>query len=111
VYECIKRFNYLAQCGTYHVDTDEKKAKLFQKGLSLPLQDRSVRLRDLSFNALMNAVIKQEGTYQAVLEEEEKMRKMALSGPLEDTNGGAPPNYRLVYPPLAGKSRVPTPPP
>jgi hypothetical protein len=29
VYEYIKKFNYLAQYGTHHVDTDEKKAELF----------------------------------------------------------------------------------
>jgi hypothetical protein len=37
VYEYIKKFNYLAQYGTHHVDTDEKKAELFRKGLSLLL--------------------------------------------------------------------------
>jgi hypothetical protein len=37
VYEYIKKFNYLAQYSTHHVDTDEKKAELFRKGLSLPL--------------------------------------------------------------------------
>jgi hypothetical protein len=39
VYENIEKFNYLAQYGTHHVDTDDKKAELFRKGLSLPLQD------------------------------------------------------------------------
>jgi hypothetical protein len=29
VYEYIKKFNYLAQYSTHHVDTDEKKAELF----------------------------------------------------------------------------------
>jgi hypothetical protein len=37
VYEYIRMFNYLAQYGTYHVDTVEKNAKLFRKGLILPL--------------------------------------------------------------------------
>jgi hypothetical protein len=37
VYEYIRKFNYLAQFGTHHVDTDDKKAKLSRKGLSLPL--------------------------------------------------------------------------
>jgi hypothetical protein len=37
VYEYIKKFNYLAQYGTHHVNTDEKKAELFRKGLSLLL--------------------------------------------------------------------------
>jgi hypothetical protein len=35
---------------------------LFMKGLSLPLQDRLVRLRNMSFNALVSVVIEQEGT-------------------------------------------------
>jgi hypothetical protein len=42
VYECIEKFNYLGQYNTHHVDTDEKKAELFRRGLSLPLQDRFV---------------------------------------------------------------------
>jgi hypothetical protein len=51
VYEYIKRFNNLQQYGAYHIDTDEKKAELFRKGLSLPLQNRLVLFRDLSFDA------------------------------------------------------------
>jgi hypothetical protein len=31
VYECIEKFNYLAQYGTHHVDTDDKKAQLVRK--------------------------------------------------------------------------------
>jgi hypothetical protein len=90
VYEYIKKFNYLAQYGTHHVDTDDKKAELFRRGLSLPLQDRLVQLHGVSFNALVSAAIEQEGTYIALL---------------------APPKYRLVYTPSIGKSRVPPPPP
>jgi hypothetical protein len=33
VYEYVKKFNYLAQYGTHHVDIDEKKAELFGRGL------------------------------------------------------------------------------
>jgi hypothetical protein len=87
VYEYIKKFNYLSQYGTHHVDTDDKKAELFRRGLSLPLQDHLVRLRGMSFNALMSATIEQEGTYIALLAEEEKMRKRASSRPLEDSTG------------------------
>jgi hypothetical protein len=47
VYEYIIKFNYLAQCDTHHVDTDEKNAKLFRRGLSLSLQDRLVRFHDV----------------------------------------------------------------
>jgi hypothetical protein len=52
----------------------------------------------------VSPVIEQEGLNQAVLAEEEKMRKRALSGPSEDSTDGAPPKYRLVYTPSAGKS-------
>jgi hypothetical protein len=41
VYEYIKKFNYLAQYGTHHVDMDDKQTELFKKELSLPLQDRT----------------------------------------------------------------------
>jgi hypothetical protein len=111
VYEYIKKFNYLAQYGTHHVDTNEKKAGLFRKGLSLPLQDRLVRLHGVSFNALVSVTIEQEGIYIALLAEEEKMRKRASSRPLEDSTRGAPPKYRLVYTPSVGKSQVLPPPP
>jgi hypothetical protein len=104
VYEYIRKFNYLAQYSTHHVDTDEKKVELFKKGLSLLIQDCLVRFRDLSFNTLMSATIEQEGTYRALLAEEEKMRKRVLSGPSEDSTGHAPPRYCLLYTPLAIKS-------
>jgi hypothetical protein len=87
VYEYIETINYLAQYGTHHVDTDEKKAELFRRGLSLPLQDRLVRLHGMSINALVSAAIEQEGTYVALLVEEEKMRKRASLRPLEDSTG------------------------
>jgi hypothetical protein len=90
VNEYIKKFNYLQQYGGYHVDTDERKANLFRNELSLQLQDCLVLLHDLSFDALVSAVIEQEDLYQAVWAQEEKMRKRALSGPLEDSTEGAP---------------------
>jgi hypothetical protein len=67
VYEYIRKFNYLEQYGTHHVDTDEKKAYLFRRGLSLPLYDHLVQFCDTSFNALVSATIAQDGTYRAVL--------------------------------------------
>jgi hypothetical protein len=104
VNEYIRKFNYQRQYGGYHVDTDENKAELFRNGLSFQLQDRLVLPCDLSFNALVSAVIEQEGLYQAILAEEEKRRKRALSGPPEDSTEGALPKYCLVYTPSAGKS-------
>jgi hypothetical protein len=91
LYEYIRKFNYLAQYGTHHVDTDEKKAELFRRGLSLPLQDRLVQFCDMSFNALVSATIAQDGTYRALLVEEEGKRKRDLSEPLDDSTEGAPP--------------------
>jgi hypothetical protein len=37
VYEYIRKFNYLAQYGTHHVDNNEKMVELFKRGLSLLL--------------------------------------------------------------------------
>jgi hypothetical protein len=111
VYEYIRKFHYLAQYGTHHVDTNEKKAELFRRELSLPLQDCLVRFHDLSFNALVSVAIAQDGTYRVLLAEEEEKRKKVMSGPSEDSTEGAPPKYRLVYTPSAGKSKVPSPPP
>jgi hypothetical protein len=109
VYGYIKKLNYLAQYGTHHVDTDDKMVELFRKGLSLPLQYRLVRLCDVSFKTLVSATIEQEGTYRALLAEEEEKRreekrKRVVSGPSEDSTGGAMPKYHLVYTPSAGKS-------
>jgi hypothetical protein len=109
VYEYIKKFNYLAQYGTHHVDTDGKKAALFRRGLSLPIQDCLVRFQDMSFNTLVSAAIAQDGTYRSILAEEEERRKRDLSERSEDSTVDAPLKYRLVYTPSIGKSRV-TPP-
>jgi hypothetical protein len=101
----------MAQYGTHHVDIDEKKAELFRRGLCLLLQDRLVKFCDTSFNTLVSVVIAQDGTYQALLEEEEEKRNRDLSEPSDDSTEGAPLKYRLVYTSSAGKSRVPPPPP
>jgi hypothetical protein len=63
VYAYIRKFNYLEQYGTHHVDTDENKAELLRRGLSLPLQDRLDWFQDMPFNALVSVVIAQDGTY------------------------------------------------
>jgi hypothetical protein len=62
VYECIKKFNYLAQYGARHVDTDEKKIEFFWKGLTTQLHDHLVLFHDLTYNALVCAAIDQDGT-------------------------------------------------
>jgi hypothetical protein len=63
VNEYIRNFNYLQQYDGYHVDTDEKKAELFKNGQSLQFQDRLVLHHHLSFDALVSAVIEEEGLY------------------------------------------------
>jgi hypothetical protein len=63
------------------------------------------------FNALVSATIAQDGTYQALLAEEEEKRKRDLSELSDDSTKGAPPKHRLVYTPSAGKSRLLPPPP
>jgi hypothetical protein len=55
--------------------------------------------------------MEQDGTYQALLAEEEEKRKRDLSEPSDDSTEGAPPKYHLVYTPSVGKSRVPPSPP
>jgi hypothetical protein len=50
MYDYAHQFNTLAQYGSYHVDTDEKKANLFHKGLTIQLQDRLNMFLDLSYN-------------------------------------------------------------
>jgi hypothetical protein len=39
VFYYTRQFNTLAQSGTYHVDTDEKKANLYHAGLTIHLQE------------------------------------------------------------------------
>jgi hypothetical protein len=89
VYEYIRKFNYLAQYDVHHVDTDEKKVELFRRGLSLPLQDCMVRFHDISFNAHVSVTIAQDGTYRALLTEEEEKMKRVMSGPSGDSFVGA----------------------
>jgi hypothetical protein len=52
---------------------------------------------EVSFNTLMSAMIEQEGTNGALLAKEEEKRKRVVLGPSEDSTGGNPLKYRLVY--------------
>jgi hypothetical protein len=71
VFNYTRQFNTLAEYGSHHVDTDEKKAILFHKGLTIQLQDRLVQSPNLSYNYLASAAIDQERTMKAVVETEE----------------------------------------
>jgi hypothetical protein len=57
LYEYTQEFNNLAQYGGHHIDTDEKKAEIFHKGLTIQLQDRLIFSQNLSYNELASAAI------------------------------------------------------
>jgi hypothetical protein len=80
VFNYTRQFNTLAQYGTYHVDTDEKKANLYRVGLTIHLQERLVHLSSLSYNELASAAIDQERMMKAVAEADEKKRKRMMPG-------------------------------
>jgi hypothetical protein len=64
VYEYTQEFNNLAQFEGHHIDTDEKKAKLFRKGPEIQLQDHLILSQNLLYK-LTSATIDQEGTMRA----------------------------------------------
>jgi hypothetical protein len=98
VFNYTRQFNTLAQYGTYHVDTDEKKANLYRAGLTIHLQERLVHLSILSYNELASAAIDQERMMKAIAEADEKKRMMPGSAS-STSSSGAPPKYRMVYTP------------
>jgi hypothetical protein len=106
VFDYTRQFNTLAQYGSYHVDTDEKKANLYHEGMTIQLQDCLVQSPNLSYNDLASAAIEQERTMKAVAEAKEKKRKMPGSS-VSGCSSGAPPKYRMVYTPLGGQLHRP----
>jgi hypothetical protein len=80
VFNYTRQFSTLAQYGTYHVDTDEKKANLYRAGITIHLQERLVHLSSLSYNELASAAIDQERMMKAVAEADEKKRKKLMPG-------------------------------
>jgi hypothetical protein len=62
VFDYTRQFNTLAQYGSYHVDTNEKKANLYHEGLTIQLQDCLVQSPNLSYNHLVSVAIDQERT-------------------------------------------------
>jgi hypothetical protein len=67
-----RQLNTLAQYGSYHIDTDEKKANMYHVGLTIHLPERLVHLSNLSYNELASAVIDQERMMKVVAEDDEK---------------------------------------
>jgi hypothetical protein len=102
VYDYVRQFNSLAQYGSYHVSTDEKKANLFRTGLTVQLNMFS----NLSYNELASAAIDKEGSMKA----EEKKRKRIMPGSSgSGGSSGAPSKYRMVYTPSIGQLCHPPP--
>jgi hypothetical protein len=106
VFDYTRQFNTLAQYGTYHVDTDEKKANLYRAGLTIHLQEHLVHLSSLLYNKLASAAIDQDRMMKVVAEADEKKRKRMMPGSTgSGSSNGAPPKYRMVYTPLGGQLR------
>jgi hypothetical protein len=96
MYDYMIQFNTLAQYGSYHIDTNEKKANLFRNGHTIQLQDCLVQSPNLSYKDLASAAIDQERTMKACAVAEGKKRIM----PGSSESGGsssAPLKYHMVY--------------
>jgi hypothetical protein len=108
VFDYMRQFNTLAQYGSYHIDTDEKKANLYHVGLTIHLQECLVHLSTLSYNELVSAAIDQERMMKAIAEADEKKRKRMMPRSAgSGSSSGAPPKYRMVYTPPGGQLRRP----
>jgi 4-diphosphocytidyl-2C-methyl-D-erythritol kinase len=106
VYDYAHQFNTLTQYGSYHVDTDEKKANLFRNGLTIQWQDHLIQSLNLSYNDLASVAIDQERTMKACAEAEEKKRKRIMPGSSgSGWSSGAHPMYHMVYTPPIGQLR------
>jgi hypothetical protein len=104
----MRQSNTLAHYGSYHVDTDEKKANLYRAGLTIHLQERLIHLSSLSYNELASAAIDQERMMKAVAEADEKKKKRLMPGSASSGSySGAPPKYHMVYTPPGGQLRRP----
>jgi hypothetical protein len=105
--EYCNEFNNFMQYKAHYVDTDEKKVKLFCKGLTIQQQDRLILSTTLSFNELVSAAIDQQGTMKAYEVAEEKKRKRIVPGSSGGCSSGAPLKYRMVYTPPVGQLHRP----
>jgi 4-diphosphocytidyl-2C-methyl-D-erythritol kinase len=108
VFNYTRQFNTLAQYGSYHTDTDEKKDNLYRAGLTIHLQEHLVQFASLSYNELASAAIIQERMMKAVAEANDKKRKRMMPGSTgSGSSSGAPPKCRMVYTPPGGQLRRP----
>jgi hypothetical protein len=75
VFDYKRQFNTLAQYGSFHIDTDEKKANLYRAGLTIHLQECLIQFASLSYNELVSSAIDQERMMKVVAEDDEKKMK------------------------------------
>jgi hypothetical protein len=78
MFDYTRQFDTLTQYGSYHVDTDEKKANVYRERLTIHLQERLGQFTSLSYNEMVSAAIDQERLMKAVTEADEKKRKTIL---------------------------------
>jgi hypothetical protein len=105
IYKHTQEFNNLAQYGGHHIDTGERKAELYRKGLTIQLQDHLILSPNLSYNDLASAATDHEGTIRACEAAEEKKRKRTMPGSSGGSSSSAPLKYRMVYTPHVGQLR------
>jgi hypothetical protein len=104
VSDYMRQFNTLARYGTYHVDTDKKKANMYRARLTIHLQERLMHLSSLSYNELASAAIDQERMMNTVAKVNEKKRKRMIPGSTSSgSSSSVPPKYRMVYTPPGGQ--------
>jgi hypothetical protein len=80
VFNYTTQFNSLAQYGSYHVDTNEKKANLYCEWLTIHLQERLGLSPILSYNEFVSATIDQDRLMKVIAEADEKKRKKMMPG-------------------------------
>jgi hypothetical protein len=108
VFDYMRKFKTLAQYGSYHIDTDEKKANMYLVGLTIHLQECLILFASLSYNELASAAIDQERLMKAVAKvDEKKSKKMIPRSAGSGSSSGAPPKYHMVYTPPGGQLRRP----
>jgi hypothetical protein len=108
VFNYMRQFNTLAQYGSYHIDTDEKKANLYHAELTIHLQERLLQFTSLSYNELTSATIDQQRMMKAVAEVDKKKREKMMPGSAgSGISISAPPKYRMMYTPSGGQLRRP----
>jgi hypothetical protein len=106
LFDYTRQFNTLAQYGSYHTDTDEKKTNLYHEGLTIHLQERLGLSPNLSYNELASAAIDQERLMKAIVEvDAKKTKRMMPAASASGGSSGAPPKYRLVYTPPESQLR------